>query len=62
MRFARFFALTATFLLICVAVALSVHVRAANLPKGGAAEDQMIPKIEAIFAPLSDSGSPGVAG
>jgi CubicO group peptidase (beta-lactamase class C family) len=52
---------------LCIAVtvlcvgALSVHVLGASLPKGAAAEDQMIPKIEAIFAPLSDARSPGVA-
>jgi CubicO group peptidase (beta-lactamase class C family) len=46
--------------LLCV-VSLSLHVRGANLPKGAAAEDQMIPKIEAIFAPLSDARSPGLA-
>jgi CubicO group peptidase (beta-lactamase class C family) len=45
---------------LCVG-ALSVHVRGANLPEGAAAENQMIPKIEAIFAPLSDTRSPGVA-
>ena len=60
MRIARFSTFVATLLLLCVAVALSVHVRGASLP-GGAAEDQMIPKIEAIFAPLSDARSPGVA-
>jgi CubicO group peptidase (beta-lactamase class C family) len=65
MRIARFFALVASLLLLWVAVALSVHVRGASLPKNGAAEgpaeDPMIPKIEAIFAPLSDANSPGVA-
>ena len=65
MRTARFSTFVATLLLLCVAVALSVHVRGASLPKSraaeGPAEDQMIPKIEAIFAPLSDSRSPGVA-
>jgi CubicO group peptidase (beta-lactamase class C family) len=40
---------------------MCVHLRGASLPKGGAAEDPMIPKIEAIFAPLSDTRSPGVA-
>src|SRR5262249_9468768 len=61
MRIARFSALTASLSLICVAAALCVHVGGASLPGSGAAEDQMIPKIEAIFAPLSDPGSPGVA-
>src|SRR6201986_3719642 len=65
MRTARFSTFVATLLLLCVAVALSVHVRGASLPKSraaeGPAEDQMIPKIEAIFAPLSDARSPGVA-
>jgi CubicO group peptidase (beta-lactamase class C family) len=65
MRIARFSTFVATVLLLCVAVALSVHVRGASLPKSraaeGPAEDQMIPKIEAIFAPLSDARSPGVA-
>jgi CubicO group peptidase (beta-lactamase class C family) len=46
---------------LCLAVALCVHVRGASLPKGGVATDPMIPKIEAIFAPLSDAQSPGVA-
>jgi CubicO group peptidase (beta-lactamase class C family) len=46
---------------LCVAMAVCVHVRGASLPKGAAAEDPMIPKIEAIFAPLSDARSPGVA-
>src|SRR6201992_2352043 len=43
-----------------VVMALCVHVLEASLPKG-AAEDAMIPKIETIFAPLSDAHSPGVA-
>jgi CubicO group peptidase (beta-lactamase class C family) len=46
---------------LCLAVALCVHVRGASLPKGGVATDPMIPKIEAIFAPLSDARPPGVA-
>jgi CubicO group peptidase (beta-lactamase class C family) len=45
---------------LCVG-ALGVHGRGASLPKDVATEDQMIPKIEAIFAPLSDARSPGVA-
>src|SRR5580698_2734279 len=45
---------------LCVAWALCVHVWGASLP-GSAAEDAMIPKIETIFAPLSDARSPGVA-
>jgi CubicO group peptidase (beta-lactamase class C family) len=67
MRIARTSTGTARPLPLCIAIAvlcggaLSVHVRGANLPKGAAAEDQMIPKIEAIFAPLSDARSPGVA-
>ena len=60
MRNARTSSVIAAFLLVCLAVVLCVHVRAASLP-GGAAEDPMIPKIEAIFAPLSDARSPGVA-
>jgi CubicO group peptidase (beta-lactamase class C family) len=51
----------ASLLAICVALALCVHVRGASLFHGPAVEDQMIPKIEAMFAPLSDAGSPGVA-
>lgn len=61
MRIARLFSVTASLLLLCFAAVLCVHVRGASLPGGGAAEDQMIPKIEAIFAPLSDARSPGVA-
>src|ERR1051325_2752226 len=61
MRIARLSAWTACLFLICLAAALSVHVHGASLPKGGAAEDPMIPKIEAIFAPLSDATTPGVA-
>ena len=60
MRIARFFAVTTAALLTCVVVAFCVHAREASL-LGGAVDDQMIPKIEAIFAPLSDSKSPGVA-
>jgi CubicO group peptidase (beta-lactamase class C family) len=60
MRIARIFGVNASLLVVCVAVALCVHVRGASLP-GGAAEDPMIPKIEAIFAPLTDARSPGVA-
>jgi CubicO group peptidase (beta-lactamase class C family) len=60
MRIARTSSVTTSLLLVCFAVVLCVHVRGANLP-GGAAEDPMIPKIEAIFAPLSDARSPGVA-
>jgi CubicO group peptidase (beta-lactamase class C family) len=61
MRTAPLSALTASVSLICVAVVLSVHVRGASPFNGPAVEDQMIPKIEAIFAPLSDAGSPGMA-
>jgi CubicO group peptidase (beta-lactamase class C family) len=66
MRIARFSIGTASLAVLSFAVALSVHVRGASLVKsvaagGPAVEDQMIPKIEAIFAPLSDAGSPGVA-
>ncbi len=66
MRIARFCVLTASVAVLCVAVALSVHVCGASLFKsvaagGPAVEDPMIPKIEAIFASLSDAGSPGVA-
>lgn len=61
MPIARFITVTAPLVLLCFAVALCVHVRGASLPKAGAAEDQMIPKIEAIFAPLSDARSPGLA-
>ena len=66
MRITRFSIGTASLLLIYFAVALSVHVRGASLSNGfvtgsPAVEDQMIPKIEAIFAPLSDAGSPGAA-
>ncbi len=60
MRIPRTSSVTASLLLVCFAVVLCVHVRGASLPSG-AAEDQMIPKIEAIFAPLSDARSPGVA-
>jgi CubicO group peptidase (beta-lactamase class C family) len=60
MRIPRTSSVTASLLLVCFAVVLCVHVRGASLPSG-AAEDQMIPKIEAIFAPLSDSRSPGLA-
>src|ERR1700744_4586005 len=60
MRIARLYIVTASLLAVCFAVVLCVHVRGASLP-GGAAEDPMIPKIEAIFAPLSDARSPGVA-
>src|SRR5690349_7003599 len=65
MQIPRFSAFVASLLLLCVGVALSVHARGASPPKNGTAEgpagDQMIPKIEAIFAPLSDATSPGVA-
>jgi CubicO group peptidase (beta-lactamase class C family) len=61
MRIARICAGIASLLAVCFAGAMCVHVRGASLPKGGAAEDPMIPKIEAIFAPLSDAHSPGVA-
>jgi CubicO group peptidase (beta-lactamase class C family) len=67
MRIARSSAGNALLLPLCIAVtllgvgALSVHMPGAGLPKAAAAEDQMIPKIEAIFAPLSDARSPGVA-
>jgi CubicO group peptidase (beta-lactamase class C family) len=66
MRIARFCVLMASVAVFCVAVALNVHVCGASLFKsvaagGPAVEYQMIPKIEAIFAPLSDAGSPGVA-
>lgn len=67
MRIARCSAGTALRPPFCIAITLfcfgvlSIHVRGAGLPKAGAAEDQMIPKIEAIFAPLSDARSPGVA-
>jgi CubicO group peptidase (beta-lactamase class C family) len=67
MRIARFSKGTASLVApclagtLCFAVALCVHVRGASLPKGGVATDPMIPKIEAIFAPLSDARSPGVA-
>jgi len=61
MPIARLIRVTAPLVLVCFAVALCVHVRGASLPKAGAAEDQMIPKIEAIFAPLSDARSPGLA-
>src|SRR5215469_11855941 len=44
-----------------VVLALGMHLRGASLSQGTAAEDPMIPKIEAIFAPLSDPASPGVA-
>jgi CubicO group peptidase (beta-lactamase class C family) len=63
MRIARISTGTAALLATCAAMVLllSVHLRGASLSKGGRAEDQMIPKIEAIFAPLSDAQSPGVA-
>jgi CubicO group peptidase (beta-lactamase class C family) len=67
MRIARFSAGSAPAFTLCVGAALiffvglSVHVRGASLPNGPAAEDEMIPKIEGIFAPLSDTRSPGVA-
>ena len=60
MRIARLFSGTSSLLLFCLVVGLCVHVRGASLPGGGATEDQMIPKIGAIFAPLSDARSPGV--
>jgi CubicO group peptidase (beta-lactamase class C family) len=59
---ARFSFGVASFLSLCFAVALGLHARGANLSSGGSvAEDQMIPKIEAIFAPLADASSPGLA-
>ena len=61
MRTARFSAVIAFLLLFSFAVMLCVHVGGTSLPQGGAAADPMIPKIEAIFAPLSDSRSPGLA-
>ena len=63
MRVARISNVTPSLFAICVALVFlsGVHLRGASLSTGGAAEDQMIPKIEAIFAPLSDAGSPGVA-
>ncbi len=60
MRITRFTSVTAALLLVCLAVMFCVHVRGAS-PPGRAAEDPMIPKIEAIFAPLGDARSPGVA-
>src|SRR5579863_7035849 len=60
MRITRFSTVTAALLLVCLAVMFCVHVRGAS-PPGRAAEDPMIPKIEAIFAPLGDARSPGVA-
>ena len=60
MRITRFSGAPASLLLVCLAVVLCVHVRGASLP-GGASEDPMIPKIEAVFAPLSDARSPGLA-
>jgi CubicO group peptidase (beta-lactamase class C family) len=63
MRIARISTVNASLFAICVALVLllGVHLRGASLSSGGGAEDQMIPKIEAIFAPLSDPRSPGVA-
>jgi CubicO group peptidase (beta-lactamase class C family) len=67
MRIARSSAKPVSAVALCVAAALSffvglcVHARGASLSNGPAVEDQMIPKIEAIFAPLSDARSPGVA-
>jgi CubicO group peptidase (beta-lactamase class C family) len=67
MRIARFSAGAASAVALCFAVTLSlfvglsVHARGASLSNGPAVEDQMIPKIEAIFAPLRDAKSPGVA-
>src|SRR5215813_4951478 len=61
MRTARFSAVIASILLLCGAVLLCVRAHGASLPLARAVEDQMIPKIEAIFAPLSDSRSPGEA-
>src|SRR3984957_8774676 len=67
MRIARSSTGSAWSLRLCTAIAmicvgaLSFHVRGASPPKAVAAEDQMIPKIEAIFAPLSDARSPGLA-
>jgi CubicO group peptidase (beta-lactamase class C family) len=63
MRIARIPIVTASLFAISVALVLllSFHLRGASLSSSGGAEDQMIPKIEAIFAPLSDARSPGVA-
>ncbi|HEY2820089.1 MAG TPA: serine hydrolase domain-containing protein [Candidatus Acidoferrum sp.] len=67
MRIARNSAGAASAVAWCVAAALicfvdlSVHARGASLSDGPAVEAQMIPKIGAIFAPLSDARSPGVA-
>jgi CubicO group peptidase (beta-lactamase class C family) len=62
----RFRAIAASVAELCFCVVLCVHLRGANFPKdsgpkGSGAEDPMIPKVEAIFAPLSDARSPGVA-
>jgi CubicO group peptidase (beta-lactamase class C family) len=63
MRIARPSTVTSMLLAVCCAAILTVgvHLRGASLSHSGAAEDQMIPKIEAIFAPLSDAQSPGLA-
>jgi CubicO group peptidase (beta-lactamase class C family) len=63
MRIARIPIVNASLFAICAALVLllGVHLRGASLSTAGGAGDQMIPKIEAIFAPLSDAGSPGVA-
>jgi|SRR5579871_6857266 len=50
----------ASLVTLFLGAALSIHVRGASL-SAGPAEDQMIPKIESIFAPLTDSGSPGLS-
>jgi CubicO group peptidase (beta-lactamase class C family) len=57
----RFGAMAASVPVLCFCVALCVHLRGANFPKSGGAEDPMIPKVQAIFAPLSDARSPGAA-
>lgn len=67
MRIARNSAGAAPVVALCVAAALicfvglCVHARGASLSSGPAVENQMIPKIETIFASLSDTRSPGVA-
>ena len=57
----RFGAIATSVPVLCLCVGLCVHLRGANFPMSGGAEDPMIPKVEAIFAPLSDARSPGVA-
>ena len=62
MRIARFIGSAALPAIgVALVLTLGVHLRGASLSRGAGAEDPMIPKIEAIFAPWSDAESPGLA-